>query len=92
MRFFPAAVELRKQIAEGCLGEVKHVDVTFGFRNEAIPDRLAQPDLGGGAVLDIGVYCINFATMVFNEHPVRIQSSGTLQDTGVDETTSVLLT
>jgi len=85
-------VELRKQIAEGRVGEVKHVNVTFGFRNEGIPERLAQPDLGGGAVLDLGVYCINFVTMVYNERPVRVQSSGTVQVTGVDETTSVILT
>ena len=92
MRFFPAMVEIRKQLADGVLGEVKHVHVTFGFRNAFIPERIAQPELGGGAALDLGVYCVNFASMVFgDDRPVRIQSSGTLQDTGVDETTSVIL-
>ncbi len=91
MRFFPAMVELRRQIEEGLLGEVKHIHVAFGFRAEKVPDRLAQPELGGGAVLDLGVYCINLATMVFGEKPQRIQATGTLLDTGVDETVNMLL-
>ncbi len=91
MRFFPAMAEIRKQIAEGVLGEVKHVHATFGFRNSFVPHRLAQPELGGGAVLDLGVYCINFSDMVFGERPEKILCSGTLQDTGVDETVSVIL-
>lgn len=91
MRFFPAMMELKRQIAEGVLGEVKHVHATFGFRGDKIPDRLAQPELGGGAVLDLGIYCINLATMVFGEKPERIQASGSLLDTGVDETAAIIL-
>ena len=46
MRFFPAMVELRKQIAEGAIGEVKYVNATFGFRRENLPARYTDPKLG----------------------------------------------
>jgi len=65
--------------------------VTFGFRRDQVPERLARPELGGGAVLDLGIYCINLATMVFGERPVRVQASGSCLETGVDETTAILL-
>ena len=84
-------VEVRRQIAEGALGEVKLLHATFGFRNEKVPERIAIPELGGGAILDIGVYVINLATMVFGEIPSRVQSTGTLLDTGVDETAAINL-
>ena len=52
MQFFPAVVELKKQIAEGAIGEVKYVHANFGFRLDNIPPRLIEPELGGGATLD----------------------------------------
>ena len=56
MQFFPAVVELRKQIVEGAIGEVKYVHANFGFRLDTIPPHLTEPELGGGATLDIGIY------------------------------------
>ena len=91
MRFFPAMVELRKLISEGAIGEVKHAYANFGFRLEKMPARLSEPELGGGAVLDIGVYIINFATMVFGEKPETVQTSGWLMATGVDEFAAITL-
>ena len=91
MRFFPAVVELRKQIAEGIIGEVKYVYVNFGFRLATIPPRLVEPELGGGAVLDIGIYPIDFATMIFGEKPESVHADGWLASTGVDEFAAITL-
>ena len=91
MRFFPAMVELRKQILQGNIGEVKHVYANFGFRKEKIPERLTNPELGGGAILDIGVYVINFATMIFGEMPEMVQANGWLMSSGVDEFAAIIL-
>ena len=55
MRFFPAVVELRKQIAEGVIGEVKYNYANFGFKGGDLRPCLTDPKLGGGAVLDIGI-------------------------------------
>ena len=91
MRFFPAIVELRKQIAEGVIGEVKYVYANFGFQLDVVPPRLTEPKLGGGAVLDIGIYPINFATMIFGEKPESVHADGWLTSTGVDEFAAITL-
>ncbi len=84
-------VKLRQLISEGTIGEVKYVHATFGFRLENIPERLSDRNLGGGAILDIGVYVINLATMIFGEQPEAIQSSGWLMPTGADEFAAITL-
>ena len=83
-RFFPAVVELRKEIKAGNIGDVKLVNASFGFRRNfaAGKSRLDDPKLGGGAVLDVGVYPISFATMIFDEKPESIHASGWLTAAG----------
>jgi len=82
-RFFPAIQKVRQLIQEGQLGELKLVQANFGFRNPGIP-RLSKEELGGGATLDIGVYPISLASMVFGGHsPSKIHAFGSLES-GVD--------
>ncbi|XP_051997936.1 trans-1,2-dihydrobenzene-1,2-diol dehydrogenase-like [Xyrauchen texanus] len=83
-RFFPVSVEIRKLLARGEVGEVKMVRADLGAPLTNIP-RLIEKDLGGGALLDIGVYCLQFVLMVYNgERPESIQATGYTLDTGVD--------
>ena len=91
MRYFPAVREMQKQIADGVIGDVKYVYVNFGFRRDALPPRLTDPELGGGAILDIGIYTINFATMIFGEKPESVHTDGWLMSTGVDEFVAITL-
>ena len=91
MRFFPAIVELRKQLAAGIIGEVKYVQATMGFRVPKLPDHMTDPKMKASSVLEVGVYPINFATMVFGEKPESILASGWLTDTGVDEFAAITL-
>ena len=93
-RFFPAVCELRSMIASGAIGEVKFVRANFSFRlpPERRGGRMTDPARGGGAILDLGVYPINFATMIFNERPIKIYAQGSLLPTGVDNLAAVTLT
>ncbi len=92
MRFFPVMVELRKQIREGVIGDVKLVSGTFGFQRPEGSSRLSEPQLGGGAMLDIGVYLVNFTSMVYDGmKPESIQTSGWLTSTSVDECSAITL-
>ena len=50
MRFFPAILELQKQIAEGVIGEVKYIYATFGFQRDVLPARYTDPELGGSSL------------------------------------------
>ncbi|MBN3279186.1 DHDH dehydrogenase, partial [Polyodon spathula] len=90
-RYFPASIQISDLLAQGALGEVKMVRVEFGMPLLNV-SRVVKKELGGGALLDIGVYCLQFACMVFNgERPESVQASGCLLDTGVDEAMTVVL-
>ena len=83
-RFFPAVVELRRQIKEDKIGQVKYVQANFGFKrsDSSSKSRLEDPEKGGGAVLDVGIYPISFATMIFGERPESISAAGWLTSSG----------
>uniref|UniRef100_A0A1A8NK58 Trans-1,2-dihydrobenzene-1,2-diol dehydrogenase n=1 Tax=Nothobranchius rachovii TaxID=451742 RepID=A0A1A8NK58_9TELE len=90
-RFFPVSVEIRRLLAQGQLGEVKMVRSEFGVPLMHVP-RAVQKELGGGSLLDVGIYCLQFTCMVYNgEKPESIQATGVCLETGVDETVVVSL-
>ena len=90
-RFLPAIRQLNQLLAAGVVGDVWLMAADFGKRFEYDPgSRLFAPDLGGGALLDLGVYPVSLASMVFGP-PARITSMAHLGPTGVDEQSSVLL-
>lgn len=81
-RFFPASVEIRRLLAQGEVGEVKMVRSEFGAPLMHV-QRAVQKELGGGAILDIGIYCLQFISMVYNgEKPECIQATGVCMETG----------
>jgi predicted dehydrogenase len=90
-RFFPAMARVRELLAQGVIGEPHLLTADFGFRTEVNPaGRLFNPQLGGGALLDVGVYCVSLASMIFGK-PERITSMAHLGETGVDERAAMIL-
>lgn len=90
-RFVPAVVRLRELVAAGRLGELKAVSGDLSFVAGPDPDtRHLSPRLGGGALLDLGVYPISFAFMLLGE-PATVAASAALAETGVDEQVAVAL-
>jgi len=90
-RFFPSIIKVRELISNGSLGEIKVVMADFGFKNMGI-ERLSNPELGGGAILDIGVYPISIASMIFGgKYPSKIVATGFVGKTGVDEQDCITL-
>ena len=90
-RFQPAIVRLRELIADGAVGTVLSVQADLGVVREFDPqDRLFDPALGGGAVLDLGVYVVSFAQMVLGS-PDRVEAYGTIGETGVEIDVAILL-
>ncbi|CAN5266553.1 Gfo/Idh/MocA family oxidoreductase [soil metagenome] len=90
-RFFPLMGEVRRLVSEVALGEVRMLNVDFGFRADPNPaSRLFAPGLGGGALLDVGVYCVSFASMILGRPSGSVGISH-LGETGVDEQASVVL-
>ncbi|XP_055851312.1 trans-1,2-dihydrobenzene-1,2-diol dehydrogenase-like [Episyrphus balteatus] len=82
-RFFPAYQYVRKQIASGVLGDIEEVNVSFGFDLMDV-DRMQKKELGGGTVLDLGIYVIQLSQWAFQEPPKVIKATGELNADGVD--------
>ena len=93
-RFIPVMVKVREWLADGAIGEPCMLTADFGNRVELSPEnlegRLFSPKLAGGALLDIGVYTVSLASMVFGT-PTDITSLAHLGETGVDERAAILL-
>ena len=90
-RFQPAVVALRELVADGAIGEVRSVQADLGVAREYEPtDRLFDLALGGGALLDLGVYVVSFAQMLLGT-PERVVAAGSLFPSGVDAEASLLL-
>ena len=90
-RFLPAIVKLREILSEKTIGEVRMLIADFGFRTEMNPkSRIFDPNLGGGALLDVGIYPVSLASMVFGT-PSRITGMAHIGETGVDEQSAAIL-
>lgn len=89
-RFLPHMARLREIVAGGTLGEVRKV---VASHNQDLPKdpahRLNDPALGGGALLDLGVYPVSFSFDVFGA-PQRILASAAMTATGVDRQTAAI--
>ncbi|SFK97622.1 Predicted dehydrogenase [Paenibacillus sp. 1_12] len=90
-RFLPAINKVRQWLEEGKIGEVRLVKADFGFNLGWKPEsRLLNHALGGGTLLDAGIYPISFVSMVYGAQPDKIMSSARIGETGVDEQFSLL--
>ena len=92
-RFLPVIKTVRTWLAAGRIGEVRMMAADFGFAAPWDPEhRLFAPELAGGALLDVGIYPVALAAMVFGGAPQRIQAAASIGETGVDEETAMLFT
>src|SRR5688500_7194862 len=90
-RFQPAVVAVRELVADGAIGEVRSVQADLGIAREYDPvDRLFDLALGGGALLDLGVYVVTFAQMLLGT-PSRVVAAGSLFPSGADAEATLLL-
>jgi predicted dehydrogenase len=90
-RFQPAVVKARELLADGAVGEVRSVQADLGVVRDFDPsDRVFAYELGGGAILDLGVYVVSFAQMVLGT-PTSVSVHGAFEPSGVDAEVSLLL-
>lgn len=89
-RFLPHMIRIREIIAEGTIGEVRKV---VASHNQSLPKdpahRLNDPVLGGGALLDLGIYPVSFAFDILGT-PETIRASASMTATGVDRQTAAI--
>lgn len=90
-RFLPLMVRLRELLSDGVIGEVRMLHADFGFRTSFNPEsRAFNPQLGGGGLLDVGIYTVQLASMIFGSPPQQIAAMAHLGETGVDEQAALL--
>ena len=90
-RYLPHMIRIREIIKSGVLGEIISVRADHGQWFNLDPEfRLFKAELGGGALFDLGIYPISFASMVLGT-PERVTARSTKAFTGVDGQTSIIL-
>ena len=93
-RFFPIVRKARELISQGAIGEIVAVNADFGVSIGKHVERLWKNDLGGGALLDLGIYPVAFLSMVFNGvAPEKVSVAGaiTTDDEKVDYFSNITL-
>ncbi|GMU94033.1 MAG: oxidoreductase [Candidatus Hydrogenedentota bacterium] len=91
-RFIPVIAKSREWIRDGRIGDARLVHADFGFQSRFDPQsRLFNPAYGGGSLLDVGVYPISFASMVFGGGPDHVSGAACIGETGVDEQAAMTL-
>ena len=89
MRFNPTIARVLQEVGDGAIGEVRSVQASFGFPPP--PSFIHwRPDLGGGALLDMGVYPLTLAQLLLGV-PGSVEATGEMRDDGLDLTSSVYL-
>ena len=90
-RYMPMLTNIKGLLSSGIIGEPSMLTCNLSY-NIADKPRLVKPELAGGTLLDLGVYTINFASMMFGTDFDKITSVCTKTETGVDESESITLT
>lgn len=90
-RYMPMLSTIRGILSSGMIGMPSMLTCNLGYHLVNVP-RMMQPELAGGALLDLGVYTINFASMMFGIDVARVTSSCSMTPTGVDASDSITIT
>jgi predicted dehydrogenase len=91
-RFMPAILAIQAKLTQGMIGTIQKVQADFWIRVPFNPNhRLYNRELAGGCLLDLGIYPLTFADLVFHEAPVKTTGNAVIGQTGVDETSYYLL-
>lgn len=89
-RYMPMLTTILEVLGSGIIGELKTLTANLGYVIDKVP-RLREPSLAGGALLDVGVYTLNFASMILGNNIESIESTCTYTETGVDEQNSITI-
>ena len=82
-RFMPLSLKVKELVDSGAIGAPRLISASLCYDMKT-KERILRPDLCGGALLDLGVYCIHFARMYFGGGISRVESSCQLSSTGID--------
>ena len=91
-RYHPLQQEVQALVRGGSLGAVHLVRASYSFVQTDLADYRRIPGMGGGALFDVGCYCLNIARMAFGTEPTAVTAKSLFDpETGIDTTTTALL-
>ena len=91
-RFFPVVKAVTEWVDQGVIGNVKMIKGDFGFKSTSgYGDIRFNKALAGGSLMDVGIYPVSFASMIYNAQPTDIKAIAHIGQTGVDEQTAMVL-
>lgn len=89
-RYMPMVATIQEVLKSGIIGVPTYLTCNLGYYIEHVP-RLQDPALAGGALLDVGVYTLNFASMIFGDKIKKVTSSCTYTETGMDASNAIII-
>lgn len=91
-RFLPVIKKVKEWVDQNLIGDIRIITADFGFRSSISEEgRLFNRQLGGGSLMDVGIYPISFASMFFGTQPEEITCAAHMGETGVDEQIGIVL-
>jgi D-xylose 1-dehydrogenase (NADP+, D-xylono-1,5-lactone-forming) len=90
-RHHPRITAARQMLDEGAIGELRTIETAFTFMLDDFSNIRYQPELGGGALLDVGCYCVSISRLMAGREPVAVQARAHWASTGVDDQLAGLL-
>jgi D-xylose 1-dehydrogenase (NADP+, D-xylono-1,5-lactone-forming) len=84
-RFHPQTARVTELLRQGAIGEPRLIHAAFTFRLTNPANIRLQANLGGGALMDVGCYCVNISRTLFGAEPVEVQAFADWGTSGVDE-------
>jgi len=84
-RFHPRTEKVMEMVHNGIVGELRLIHSAFTFRLTRLDNIRFKPELGGGALMDVGCYCVNVSRTIAAAEPVEVQAYARWGQSGVDE-------
>ncbi len=90
-RFHPRSIRIKALVDQGAIGDPCLIRASFCFRHPDQTEMRFRPEMGGGALLDVGCYGVSLARWILGDEPVEVQAIAEYGNTGIDVTIVGLL-
>ncbi len=90
-RYHPRVLAARDMVRSGAIGDLKVIESAFTFRLRNQDNIRYDPAMGGGALMDVGCYCVNISRLMAGREPLSVQARASWAKSGVDEQLTAIL-
>lgn len=77
-KFHPQWIKVKELVSKGSIGKIKHIQTFFSYNNTDMNNIRNIAEVGGGALMDIGCYCISFPRFILEKEPISVKGEQTI--------------